>query len=263
MNVSSHDGVSIAYDFLGDGKPAIVFVHGFCCDRSFWDFQAGYFARHHTVVTVDLAGHGQSGHNRKDWSSEGLGADVVAAVTDLGLEQVILVGHSMGGQVAMEAALQIPKHVMGLVGVDTFRDIEWVRDRKQVAAQIASFRSDFVESMRRFAGDRFLPESDPVVVERVATRMAATRPAVAIALQKMLLETSPTLASRFERVRAPIRCIASERSSVNLEAARRHIRDFRVTYIPKVGHFLMMEDPDTFNRVLDGVITELKLLAIQ
>jgi pimeloyl-ACP methyl ester carboxylesterase len=93
--------------------------------------------------------------------------------------------------------------------------------------------------------------------------MVATGLAVAMALQTMLLETSPTLASRFEQVRAPIRCIASGRTPINFEAARRHIHDFQVTYIPGAGHFLMLEDPETFNRVLEGVIVELTSLARQ
>ena len=58
MNTNSKDGVSISYQVTGKGLPALVFVHGWCCDKSYWDPQVRYFAADHQVITVDLAGHG-------------------------------------------------------------------------------------------------------------------------------------------------------------------------------------------------------------
>ena len=63
MHVQSHvaisaDGVPIHYDVQGNGATALVFVHGWCCNRRFWDRQVGYFAPHYTVVSLDLGGHG-------------------------------------------------------------------------------------------------------------------------------------------------------------------------------------------------------------
>ena len=55
-----HNGVTLAFEDRGAGKPVFVFVHGWACDRSFFAPQAEHFARRHRVVSVDLRGHGES-----------------------------------------------------------------------------------------------------------------------------------------------------------------------------------------------------------
>jgi len=83
--VDSPDGVTIVYHIEGKGSPALVFVHGWNCDRSYWRDQVAYFARTHTVVAIDLAGHGESGSERKFWAIPAFGADVAAVVKEEGL----------------------------------------------------------------------------------------------------------------------------------------------------------------------------------
>src|SRR5262249_7740442 len=128
MHAQSHiaisaDGVTIHYDVQGQGATALVFVHGWCCDRRYWDRQTAHFAPDYTVVWLDLAGHGTSGHDRTTWTIPAFGADIVAVVEQLGLAQVVLIGHSAGGLVVIEAARRLPTTVIGVVGVDTWRNI--------------------------------------------------------------------------------------------------------------------------------------------
>ena len=72
--VKSADGVAIEYEVRGAGPVALVFIHGWICDRTHWRHQVDAFAGGHTVVTLDLAGHGNSGKNRDDWTAEDLKA---------------------------------------------------------------------------------------------------------------------------------------------------------------------------------------------
>ena len=67
-NAISADGVSIAYEVRGAGKPALVFVHGWCCERTYWEEQLPQFADKYKIVAIDLAGHGESGLDRKEWT---------------------------------------------------------------------------------------------------------------------------------------------------------------------------------------------------
>jgi len=120
----SADGIQISFHVQGSGTPALVFVHGWCCDKTYWDAQAPFFSKRYKVVTVDLAGHGESGLGRKDYTMEAFGEDVVAVVDKLGLDNVVLIGHSMGGPVILEAAQRIPERVIGLVAADTFHNVE-------------------------------------------------------------------------------------------------------------------------------------------
>ena len=94
-HVLSSDGTPIYYEVQGDGEPALVFIHGFCSERSYWSKQLCKFAQQYKVVAVDLAGHGESGLDRKTWTISAFGEDVVAVVEKLGLDKVVLIGHSM------------------------------------------------------------------------------------------------------------------------------------------------------------------------
>jgi pimeloyl-ACP methyl ester carboxylesterase len=76
------------------------------------------------VVALDLAGYGQSGGGRKDWTMAAFGQDVVSVVEALGLKRVVLIGHSLGGPAVLEAARRMPGRVVGLVLVDSWVDFE-------------------------------------------------------------------------------------------------------------------------------------------
>src|SRR5688572_29373268 len=91
--VASADGVTIAYDVCGAGIPALVFVHGWSGRRGHWDQQLDDFANGHTVVRLDLAGHGASGSGRREWTLAAFAADVVAVCDALALESLVLIGH--------------------------------------------------------------------------------------------------------------------------------------------------------------------------
>ena len=255
MNVKSADGVNIVYQVVGSGKPALVFVHGWSCDQSYWDAQAPHFARQHKVVTIDLAGHGESGQDRHTWTMAAFGEDVVAVVKELALDQVVLIGHSMGGAVIAEAARRMPERIIGLVGADTFWDVERVLPQEQTDEFLARFQADFVKTTGEFVrASMFTPDSNPVLVERIVADMSAAPPEVGVGA--IVGMSRQDLALTFEEVQAPIRCIGAGKSPINVEAARRHASSFEVVFMPGVGHFVMMEDPETFNRLLAEFVKE-------
>jgi pimeloyl-ACP methyl ester carboxylesterase len=111
----SADGARISYDVRGTGDPAIVLVHGWTNTREIWGEHPSTLSRTHRVVTLDLAGHGESAPDRPEWTMDAFGEDVVAVVEQLGLERVVLVGFSMGGAAVLEAAERIPERVLGVV----------------------------------------------------------------------------------------------------------------------------------------------------
>ncbi len=116
---TSADGVPIAYSVEGDGEVAVVLIHGWSCDRTYWRAQIEPLMATYKVVSLDLAGHGTSGVEREQWTLPAFGADVAAVVEALGLERVILVGHSMGAPVALEATVLLAGKVQGVVSVDS------------------------------------------------------------------------------------------------------------------------------------------------
>src|SRR5260221_8419282 len=108
-------GVKISYTDTGKGDTTLVFVHGWCINKTYWSDQVDFFSDKYRVVTVDLPGFGQSGKNRTAWNTETFGSDIDSVLSQLNLKNVILVGHSMAGDIVLQAAINAPDRVIGLV----------------------------------------------------------------------------------------------------------------------------------------------------
>ncbi|MFT5113392.1 MAG: esterase [Parasphingorhabdus sp.] len=104
------------YQTSGYG-PSILVLHGLFGNSGNWKSIAGKFSANYQVITVDLRNHGRSGWDN-DVSYTVMASDIFELMDHLGLNQAILVGHSMGGKTAMTAALQSPQRISGLVVVD-------------------------------------------------------------------------------------------------------------------------------------------------
>lgn len=252
---TASDGVRIAYETAGAGEPAIVFVHGWSCDRSYWQHQIGEFARSHRVVALDLAGHGESGLGRGDWSIAAFAGDVRAVIEALGLNRLVLVGHSLGGPVIVETARLIPDRVVGLIPVDFFGDVDRRMNEDEIEREAASLRGDFRAAAEAKVRMYFPAGADPQLVDRIAADMAAGPPGVAIsALQHARrYEQGPALGA----VRAPIRLINADFWPTDLAAVRRYNPAVGLAVVHGAGHFVMLEKPEEFNRLLRGAVNEL------
>ena len=252
----SLDGVGIRYEATGSGRTALVLVHCWSCDRHLWDGQLAALARDYRVVTLDLAGHGESGRGRKAWTIEAFGADVAAVVATLGLERVVLVGHSMGGPVSLEAARRLPGRVVGLVPVDTLHDVASRPAAPEIDAFLAPFSADYKAAAQKFIRDfMFVPTSDPKLVDRVVAKTQAATPEIAIAALRSAF--SWDAASAFEAVEVPIHAINGDKFPTNVAANRRHAPQYRLTLMKGVGHYLMLERPEEFNRLLRETVGNL------
>jgi pimeloyl-ACP methyl ester carboxylesterase len=260
MHVQSHvavsaDGVPIHYEVQGNGATALVFVHGWCCNRRFWDPQVEHFASHYTVVCIDVGGHGTSGRERTQWTVPAFGQDIVAVVKQQGLEQVVLIGHSMGGSWIVEAARHLPRAVIGVIGADTWPNTEQAPTPAQVAEILAPFRTNFVEAMHAFVRALFVPTSDPALVEHVMATMSAAPPPMAISARESVLRNVPDLQAGFRQIQAPKMLIyAEDWRPPNMAAMQRW--GIEVVPMSGVGHFMMMEAPQTFNRLLDEAVRQ-------
>ncbi|MCB1036006.1 MAG: alpha/beta hydrolase [Acidobacteria bacterium] len=249
---TSADGTDVAYSSQGSGNPAVVFIHGWSCDRTYWRHQLEAFSPEHRIVSVDLAGHGDSGNSRHDWSLQAFGDDVRAVVDALGLQKVILVGHSMGGPVALEAARLLPGRVLGVVGVDALHDAGMQVDPAQWQGLLTAYRQDFPGTCDRFVRSMFLPDADQTLVQDVVQDMCAAPPEVAIRLLELFPDYD--MKAAFRNAGAPIRSINAASYPTNVEGNRQFAPDYDAVVMEGVGHFLMMEKPEEFNGHLRTMI---------
>ncbi|MGH2554689.1 MAG: alpha/beta fold hydrolase [Actinomycetota bacterium] len=254
--VLSTDGIPVCYEVHGTGAPALIFVHGWSCDRSYWSHQVSYFAGRYQVVAIDLGGHGESGVGRQAWTMPAFGDDVLAVVEKLGLGELVLIGHSMGGDVIVEAALHLAGRVVGLVWADVYSSLGEPRTPEQIEQFRAPFREDFVTATRDLVRGMFVPSSDAGLVDWVVTDMSAAPPEIAVDALQHAISNERAILAGLRELKVPIVAINPDYRPTDIEALRRH--GVESVLMPGVGHFLMMEDPETFNRLLDETIEEFK-----
>lgn len=108
------DGYRLRYSRMGEGDTHVVLVHGFGGDADRWLFTQQPLAEKASAWALDLPGHGQSSKDVRDGSVAALAAVVIGFMDAVGIDKAALVGHSLGGAVALQAAIDNPERVTGL-----------------------------------------------------------------------------------------------------------------------------------------------------
>lgn len=260
-SVLSADGVKIQYEVAGQGEPALVFIHGWSCDRSYWKAQLEHFSKSHRVVALDLGGHGESGLNRNDWTIRLFAEDVRAVVDALRLSRVVLIGHSLGGCVALEAAALTPDKTVAIIPVESLTSVLPKEQREAAFSKLsAGLRADFRKTTTEFARTAFFtPRSDPRLVARVTEDMASAPPNVGSSAMENLLAYigREGEGETFSKIKAPMHLVNADLVPTDLAYWRKYKPETRLTVMPGAGHFVMLENPAEFNQRLDEVLRPL------
>ncbi len=257
--VKSFDGEIISYNVYGKGDITLLFVHGWNCDSRYWREQVPYFAEKYQVVTIDLAGHGHSSQSRKVYSLESSGQDINAVAEELDAKKVILIGHSSGGDIIVEAAKLMPGRVIGLIGVDTLQNVEEAISKEDIAKMSDGFKKDFRGAIKTFVEQMMVKDINPELKKWIIDDMSSAPTTVALSAFEeyaAALENKKT-ANNFKEIRVPVRCVNADLWPTNIEVNRRYMQSFDVAIMKGVGHFLMLERPDEFNKLLSRSIEEI------
>jgi pimeloyl-ACP methyl ester carboxylesterase len=249
----SADGVQIAYAVYGSAtEPTVVFVHGWCCDSRYWYKQIPYFSKKFHVVTLDLAGHGNSGFGRKIYTTEAFGQDVAAVLRQLNVKRAILVGHSMGGEVILYAAKIAPERVIGLIAVDTLEDLGMVYPDEVKSKIYDPIAANFVPEVQKFVRTMFPANADKLLVDTVARDMSSAPPEVALSSMKEYFKVSdPELV---EGLAVPLKSVNADLWPTNVEGNKKLVPSYEMALMKGHGHFIMLEAPDEFNMLLERMI---------
>ncbi|MBI3409426.1 MAG: alpha/beta hydrolase [Planctomycetes bacterium] len=256
--IRADDGVNIVCEVRGKGDTALVFLHGWCGDREYWKNQVDVFAPAYRVVAPDQAGHGESGKDRKAWTTESLAKDVETVVKDLGLKRVILVGHSMGGPVGLLAAKRMPGTVIAVIGVDTLQNAEFKTPEEMRKKFLEGFATDFQGTLRGGFPGLLHEKTDPELKKWLTSRAEAQDQKMAVGLMRDMTGLDTTVLLKEAKV--PVRCINSGGGFKFFRptdvAVNKKYADFDAVTIEDVGHYPMLEKPAEFNQKLRGVLKE-------
>ncbi|WP_394829593.1 alpha/beta fold hydrolase [Pendulispora albinea] len=250
--ITAPDGVTLHYREGGRGSIALFFLHGWLGDAHWWDEQLTHFAPRYRVVAMDLAGHGESGKDRKAWSYQAAGSDARAVAEALGLERIVWIGHSMSGEIIIEAANQIPSRTVCLIPIDTLKRIGGPATREETEAFFASLEKDFLPAAQAIVKRNFVPTSPEPAVQRVLRSAATAEPRAVVPL----LRSGFTYDGRSEirKIKVPIVAVNSDYEPTHVDENRRYAPRFELIPIKSTGHWPMLERPSEFDPLLQQAI---------
>jgi pimeloyl-ACP methyl ester carboxylesterase len=242
----------------GSGEPPLLFVHGFACSHEDWQRQIDFFQATNEVVACDLRGHGATPGRAHECSIEHYGGDVAALLNHLRLAPAILVGHSMGTRVVLEAAFIDPERVAGIVLIDGSRMASGDPD----AAEAATRSSIEAAGFPAFLDDAFRQmRSSEAILER-ARRLSADLGTTL--WTRMVRWDAAHMDEALAAVRAPLmviqstyidhngqrRSLAAGQSTRWLELVREKVPGARIEVLPALGHFVQIDAAGEVNRLL-------------
>lgn len=243
------DGVSVPYTVAGEEDPTVMLVHCWMCDRTFWAEQVPVLAERYRTIALDLPGHGEAGEDRETWTVGAYGEDVAGLLEHLDLDDVVLVGHSMGGPVSLRAAALAGDRVRGVVAVDTLHDAEFDFSGEGVEQMMQSFENDFVATCENFVGQMFPePGAEEIAASVKESSCREDRAQIGVALMRDFGEIP--MEEWFEEADVPIRAVnAAAPNPTEIETNRKYA-DFDAVLMEGVGHYLHMSRPEDFNPLL-------------
>ena len=234
----------LVYDIDGQG-PAVVLVHGWCCDRSYLQPQFDHLIGTSTVANLDLRGHGQSAPSPTGrYRIIDFADDVRAVASDAGLTTPVVVGHSMGGLVALELAAREFAFAAVMLDPpplvdDSHRRVlaEWAHGT--VDDDTGIFRREFVEGF-------FLPTD--TLRDEIIDGIAGVDPD--IAAPSMASMATYDAAASLDRVTVPILLVNSA-GAQDVEPIRDYCEHLMSAQTVGSGHFITVEVPQQVNAMLD------------
>lgn len=245
---ASLDGKRVHYTNHGSGASAVVLVHGWTCDESFWQYQVPALRARHRVITVDLPGHGKSEVPLEArMTMDNFARAVHAVLEEAGVTRAVLVGHSMGTPVIRQFARLYPAKTRALVLVDG--TIFPPKEAAQRQGRGLIYRGEAGLRARAHAvRSYFGAATTPVLREHIERVMTGTAEATAAgAIDGML---SIDVWRDEAPVGVPTLAIYAGSSRMDEGYLRRLFPRLEFHRVAGTGHFLMMEKPVAVNRLL-------------
>jgi len=241
------DGIPLHYTVTGGGPVTVIFVHGWTCDETSWSEQAPAVSQRYRMVTVDLPGHGKSGSPKDGKLSMDLFARAVEAVrAELKADRVVLVGHSMGTPVIVQYARLYPGHTAALVFVDGVVTLGPPPIRKPNTSGMRG--PGALANREANTRSMFSSATTPELQQKILKMMLAAPESTAVGAMEAMFD--PAIWKR-DVIGLPVLALYADKSGLGNRAyMKQHYPHLEYHEIPGTGHFLMLEKPAEFNRLL-------------
>jgi pimeloyl-ACP methyl ester carboxylesterase len=251
--------VEINYYQQGKGNTTLLFLHGWCIDKTYWNNQINHFSKKYTTLAMDLPGFGKSTANRQHWTIEEYAEDVNSLIDSLHLKNVVLIGHSMSGEIMIQTAMLNNHNIIGLIGVDNFKalDFEYTPEQmKQMTDFFPLLQNDFKNSAPVYADMMlFHPMTSIEIKDRVKNDFANSNALIGYESLMNYIQFSTTEAQILEKLNFTLNLINCDYYPTNENGLKNHCKKgYNIEMIANSGHYPMIEKPNEFNSVLEKIL---------
>ena len=243
-------GTALAYVDAGAGDPALVFVHGIACNRAFMAPQVRRFEVRHRVLAVDLRGHGDSDAPRQRYTIGGLADDLGWLCNQLDISRPVVIGHSLGGLVALELAATRPELVSGAALIDSVL-LSGVARQDTVNELIAGLRgADGHRVLSAYFEQFFAPHDDRMLRDWILEQAVRTPSHVTSSIWEESLQTWDD-ARALRCCRVPLLYLDAGTPNADLVRAVRLNPSLMIGRTVGTGHFSHLVSPQQVNAMIE------------
>jgi len=260
MKEIKRDNAIINYNIKGNGDTTLLLIHGSCIDQTYWKQQVNYFSSNYKVVTFDLPGHGKSGKERKHWTTQGFAEDVITGIRELDLKNIILIGHSWGGDINLIAATSYSEPIIGFIAIDFFKNAATPLSpeyQQQAVSIEQKLRTDFTDTNEQYARMALLTKETPIEISNrvVKDYRNAYQPmgkAITSEIFYVLFKTEKNL---LPQLKLKLYLINVDYQPTNEEPLKQYAGScYEVLQIKGTCHYPMLENPEELTNLLQQTI---------
>ncbi len=268
MTILRVNNIELYYEEHGQG-PAMIWAHGLGQTLRDWDELVEHFKDRHRVICYDARGHGRSQvlDHEEAYSQDLMIEDMRSLLDALSIETVIVAGHSMGANVALNFALSHPQRCRAVIplaiGTGSSDPAHWKPYWGKLADLAESEGIDaYVDGLRETpAWDRAL--SHPLIGERVTKSESANAPQAIANIIRGIQRKRPSiyeLSDQLKVLQVPALVAFSEGDDPVIECSRflaESIPKARLVEIPASSHWTQLEAPEAFHQVVEKFLSDL------
>jgi len=253
------DTMRVHYQNYGEGKDAVVFIHGWSCNLNFWKANVPAFVNQSRVIAIDLPGHGESDKPQIAYSMDLFAKAIDAVLQDAKVERATLVGHSMGAPVIRQFYRKYPDKTRSLVIVDgSLRPFSNPEQMKQFLDPLRG--PDYKKQAELIIGFVSQGVKDKKASEEIKAAMLSTPQHVMLgAFEAMMDETI----WKEDKINSPTLAVMAKQPQWNAEYekfVRELVPGIDYQVWEGVSHFLMMDEPQKFNDTVLAFMKKNKLI---
>jgi pimeloyl-ACP methyl ester carboxylesterase len=253
------DTMRVHYQNYGEGKDAVIFIHGWSCNLNFWKANLPAFVNQSRVIAIDLPGHGESDKPQVTYSMDLFARAIDAVLQDAKVESVTLVGHSMGTPAIRQFYRKYPNKTRALVVVDgSLRPFGNPEMMKQF---LEAFRGPkYKEQAELMIGFVAQAVKDKKTLEEIKAAMMGTPQHVMVGAMEAMMDDAIW---KDDKINAPTLAVMAKQPQWNAEYekfVRELVPGIDYQAWEGVSHFLMMDEPQKFNDTVLAFMKKNKLI---